>query len=65
MERWVPLSERWPNEEDGDAQGCVLVWHELCGAMVYGITNIRSNSFITHWMPLPQRPQAAKGPLDG
>lgn len=65
MERWVPLSERWPNETDGDAQGCVLVWHELCGAMVYAITNIHSNSFITHWMKLPKKPQAEKAPSGG
>lgn len=62
---WVPLAERWPTEQDGDAQGCVLVWHELCGAMVYAITNIRSNSFITHWMKLPKKPQAEKAPSGG
>lgn len=53
---WIPLSERRPTAEDGDAQKCVLVWHELSGCLLTGFHNIRDNEFITHWMPLPKRP---------
>ena len=56
MDNWVALSERPPTEADGDAQKCVLVWHELSGCMIYQVTNIEHNSFLTHWMPLPGRP---------
>ena len=56
MGDWVSLSERAPTEKDGDAQKCVLVWHELSGCMIYQVTNIEHNSFLTHWMRLPGRP---------
>ena len=58
---WIPLSERRPTAEDGDAQKCVLVWHELSGCLLTGYHNIRNNEFITHWMPLPKRPETACG----
>ena len=56
MGDWVSLGERAPTEADGDAQKCVLVWHELSGCLIYNVTNIEHNSFLTHWMPLPGRP---------
>ncbi len=45
-----------PRKEDEDAQGCVLVWHRLSGAMVYRADIAMQNDFITHWMKLPERP---------
>ena len=57
MGDWVSLSERAPTEKDGDAQKCVLVWHELSGCLIYNVTNIAHNSFLTHWMRLPEGPE--------
>ena len=60
MERsWVSLDVRAPGIADADAQGCVLVWHEYSGAMVYHIENIHRNCYITHWMRLPSGPKGA------
>ncbi|MBR3239519.1 MAG: hypothetical protein IKF99_13885, partial [Oscillospiraceae bacterium] len=56
MGDWVSLSERLPTEADGDAQKCVLVWHELSGCLIYNVTNIAHNSYLTHWMRLPEGP---------
>ena len=56
MGDWVALSERPPTEADGDAQKCVLVWHELSGCLIYNVTNIAHNSLLTHWMRLPEGP---------
>lgn len=61
MDNWVALSERPPTEADGDAQKCVLVWHELSGCLIYNVTNIAHNGFLTHWMPLPGRPDQGFG----
>ena len=60
MDNWVALSERPPTEADGDAQKCVLVWHELSGCMIYQVTNIEHNSFLTHWMRLPEGPEGTQ-----
>ena len=59
---WVALCERMPTEQDADSQKCVLVWHELSGAMIYHISRLHANSYVTHWMRLPGRPQGAKEP---
>ena len=55
-EGWIALGERMPTEADADAQQCVLVWHELSGCLICNVHNIHSNSFLTHWRPLPSRP---------
>lgn len=61
---WISREERLPGPEDGDAQGCVLAWHEYNGASVAGNWNyanpgwraVRENAYFTHWMRLPPRP---------
>lgn len=56
MKGWVAVSGRLPGREDGDAQGCVLVWHAFNGVMVTGWHNIAWNRFFTHWMQTPRGP---------
>jgi hypothetical protein len=53
---WISALERPPKPEDGDPQGCVLIWHRFQGVMVTGWHNIPRNRFITHWMPTPKAP---------
>lgn len=54
---WIDRDERLPTEEDGDAQGCVIVWHVYNGAMVTGWNNVPHNRFISHWLPALPRPE--------
>ena len=51
------MRERLPMRCEADAQGCVLVWHEFNGCMLYSWDRITHNRFITHWMVLPGRPE--------
>lgn len=59
-DEWVALCERPPTKADADAQGCVLVWHELSGALICHISRIHANSFVTHWMRLPRAPRGMR-----
>lgn len=59
--RWIPVTERLPEREDGDDAGNVEVWYEdaIYGKvhfwMFEGDTNI-----ITHWRPMPQGPEVER-----
>ncbi|MDI6634320.1 DUF551 domain-containing protein [Pantoea dispersa] len=56
---WIKCSERLPTEKDGYV---VLVWNGqyVTGAPCFsGQFNILKPEFITHWMPLPQPPEAS------
>lgn len=65
---WISREERLPTKEDGDAQGCVLAWHEYNGAMVAGTAHIygycetpgwqrvRECEFFSHWQRTPGAP---------
>lgn len=57
--QWIDKTERMPEAEDADAQGCVLVWDKNNGAMVAGYRNPLGlgRSSVTHWARLPERPE--------
>lgn len=55
---WISAAEEMPTEADADAQGCVLVWHALNGAMVTGWHQVARNRYMTHWMRTPAGPDA-------
>ena len=57
-QRWIPVSDRLPTEEDAIEGGFVLaytaenkviiaLWNDVC----------RFSEFVTHWMPLPEPPK--------
>lgn len=56
-ERWIPVTERLPTEEDAIDGGFVFantekrviiaLWSDVC----------RFSEFVTHWMPLPEPPK--------
>lgn len=47
---WVSVQDRLPEECDGDADGKVLVWHEIQGVMLCRWEKVRENRFHSHWM---------------
>ena len=54
---WISKAERLPGPADADNQQCVVVWHELNGAMIIGWRQVEDNRFMSHWMPCPPAPQ--------
>lgn len=54
---WISVLDRLPAQEDGDAQGCVLVWHIYQGVMLTGYHQMCANRFFTHWQPVPNPPE--------
>lgn len=60
MSPWISVEERMPEKGDGDAHGCVLVWHAYQGVMVTGWHNVPNNRYHTHWMPPPGAPEAGQ-----
>ena len=53
MDRWISVSERLPTAQDADMGGCVLVWH-----IHQGWHQVDKNRFFSHWMTLPEPPEA-------
>ena len=61
--KWIPVTERLP--EDGEEALCitkwgqrwVAVWNEIGDHLWTDGENWCSNSFVTHWMPLPEPPK--------
>ena len=56
MMKWIDKAHKLPRAQDGDAQGCVIGWHEFNGAVITGWRNARKSEFISHWMPCPEGP---------
>lgn len=63
MERnWIDKRERMPEKADCDARGRVMVWHELSGADLMGLSTLKIlGAHVNHWMKIPGRPGAANG----
>ena len=58
---WISIYDRMPTEQDGDALGCILIWHKYNGACVTGWHNVikhmlPENDMITHWQRCPAPP---------
>jgi hypothetical protein len=48
-DRWIPLSERRPTEEDADDKGYILVWSDVSRVTGSASLNYLANYDITHW----------------
>lgn len=61
MVRWIPVTERLPEEGQ-----LVLCWSKACGgAIVFGCRNgdmifTGLDDEVSHWMPLPNPPEEVK-----
>lgn len=59
--RWIPVSERLPEKEDGDKYGTVLwciLYKEQHQLICDGHYQWKSkDGSQTHWMPLPEAPE--------
>lgn len=56
MGDWLVKTQTPPTAEDSDTAGCILVWHQYQGVMVYNWREAIINRFITHWMRAPGAP---------
>ena len=57
--RWIPVTERLPEENDADARGYVLAisrWDGCINSHAHHAVSRVPNAF-THWMPLPEPPK--------
>lgn len=57
---WISKAARLPGPADSDAQQCVVVWHDLNGAMITGWHQVEANQYMTHWMPCPPPPEGTR-----
>ena len=59
VQKWIPVTERLPEERDANARGYVLAIAKFDGcinAWAYHAVSRVPNAF-THWMPLPEQPK--------
>jgi hypothetical protein len=59
VQRWIPVSEQLPTEEDEDVSGCVLAIERQDGfARRWDANSVRNcPELFAHWMPLPEPPK--------
>lgn len=50
--RWINCREQLPQEEDGDKEGRVLVWHRMGGAMEMQVEHV-GGEYVGHWQRMP------------
>lgn len=55
VQRWIPVEERLPTEDDADERGNVLVIHPK-GHKNFWRWDFVHSPIVTHWMPLPEPP---------
>lgn len=57
-QKWIPVSERLPEESDADDDNCVLAIHKATKKRYFHWRSVADNPFdFTHWMPLPTPPK--------
>ena len=56
--RWIPVTERLPEGNDGDEIGDVLVWRGEADVMPW--CDVDDTWEVTHWRPLPKTPEKDK-----
>lgn len=57
-QRWIPVSERKPTEEDATESGLVLVYTNNNEHLIVDYKDVwRFYDFISHWMQLPEPPK--------
>lgn len=58
IQRWIPIEERVPNEEDADEDFSVLAIHKATKRRSFHWRTVADSPFdFTHWMPLPEAPK--------
>ena len=64
--KWIDKTERLPERgvDGADHQGCVLAWHIYQGCCVVIADRVCDNSYFSHWMRLPDRPQNVSGNVE-
>lgn len=56
--RWIPITERIPTEQDADHRGLIKAYSaELDQATVCVWHHILDDGVTSHWRPLPQPPE--------
>ena len=58
IQRWIPVTERLPTEEDADDDGFMFAYTTEHKKIIARWTDVCIFSeFITHWVPLPEAPE--------
>ena len=58
IQKWIPVTERMPTDDDADQNGAIIANHYLFGVRVVCLDNIEKRpAHYTHWMPLPEPPK--------
>ena len=56
VQRWIPVEERLPTEDDSNGHGNVLVLNPGRSANIWSWDSVHS-PVVTHWMPLLKAPE--------
>lgn len=54
---WIGKSAQ-PPSKDENGRYTVLAWHVYSGVILQHYKDAERNPFITHWMPLPKKPES-------
>ena len=58
IQRWIPVTERLPTEEEADDDGFVFAYTIANKKIIARWTDVcRFSVLVTHWMPLPDPPK--------
>ena len=57
-QKWIPVTERLPEEQDADEHDCVLVHTRNRDNLIVAREAVwKCTEFITHWQPLHEPPK--------